>query len=131
MPGLRIAGIRFSAHTLIVATLFMLCGYQSVIFAIAVKTYAITQGLVPEDERLDRLFRHATLERVAGVGAAMILAGAVLLVIALNHWRLAHFGDLDYERSMRWVIPGSALVALGVQTIFAGFFVGILNFFRR
>lgn len=131
LPGLRIAGIHFSSHTLLVATLFMLCGYQSVIFAIAVKTYAITQNLVPEDERLDRLFRHATLERVISFGALMILAGGVLLAIALNHWRLAHFGDLDYEHSMRWVIPGTALVALGVQTIFAGFFVGILNFFRR
>ena len=31
---------------------------------------------------------------------------------------------------MRWVVPGMALVALGVQTMFAGFFIGILNFFR-
>ena len=131
LPGLRIGGVHFSAHTLLVATMFMLCGYQSVVFAIALKTYAISQGLVPEDDRLDRIFRHATLERVAGVGMLMVVGGAVLLGVALNHWRLTHFGDLDYERTMRWVVPGMALVALGVQTVFAGFFVGILNFFRR
>ena len=131
LPGLRIAGVHFSAHTLLVATLFLLCGYQSIIFAIAVKTYAIRQRLVPEDDRLDRVFRVAKLERVVLAGVVMVLAGAVLLGIAVNHWRLAHFGDLDYERTMRWVVPGMALVALGVQTIFAGFFVGILNFFRK
>ena len=131
LPGLRIAGVHFSAHTLLVATLFLLCGYQSIIFAIAVKTYAISQRLVPADDRLDRVFRFAQLERVVLAGIVMILAGAVLLGIAVNHWRLTHFGDLDYERTMRWVVPGMTLVALGVQTVFAGFFVGILNFFRK
>jgi hypothetical protein len=131
LPGLRIGGVHFSAHTLLVATLFILCGYQSVVFAIGVKTYAISQGLVPEDDRLDRIFRHATLERVAGFGVLMVIGGVVLLGVALNQWRLTHFGDLDYEQTMRWVVPGMALVAIGVQTVFAGFFVGILNFFRR
>lgn len=131
LPGLRIHGIHFSSHTLIVSTLLMLCGYQSVIFAIATKTFTISQGLVPEDDRLDRIFRHAVLERVVGIGIVMILGGAALLGIAINSWRLQHFGDLDYERTMRWVIPGTALIALGVQTFFAGFFIGILNFFRR
>jgi glycosyltransferase involved in cell wall biosynthesis len=131
LPGLRVHGIHFSAHTLIVSTLLMLCGYQSVIFAIATKTFAISQGLVPEDDRLDRVFHHAVLERVVGIGIVMILGGAALLGIAINAWRLQHFGDLNYEHTMRWVIPGSALIALGVQTFFAGFFIGILNFFRR
>jgi glycosyltransferase involved in cell wall biosynthesis len=131
LPGLRIAGVHFSAHTLLVATLFLLCGYQSIIFAIAVKTYAISQRLVPADDRLDRVFRFAQLERVAIAGVIMIFAGVLLLGVAVNYWRLTHFGDLDYERTMRWVVPGMALVALGVQTVFAGFFIGILNFFRR
>ena len=69
--------------------------------------------------------------RVVGIGIVMALGGATLLGIAINSWRLHHFGDLDYEQTMRWVIPGTALIALGVQTFFAGFFLGILNFFRR
>lgn len=32
---------------------------------------------------------------------------------------------------MRWVVPGCALMALGFETILAGFFLGILSFFRR
>ena len=130
LPGLRIAGVHFSAHTLLVSTLFLLCGYQSIIFAIAVKTYAISQRLVPADDRLDKVFRVATLERVVIAGVVMVAAGATLLMMAVNYWRMAHFGDLNYEQTMRWVVPGMALVALGVQTMFAGFFIGILNFFR-
>ena len=73
LPGLHIAGVHFSAHTLLVATLFLLCGYQSIIFAIAVKTYAISQRLVPADDRLDKVFRVATLERVVITGVVMVV----------------------------------------------------------
>jgi hypothetical protein len=32
---------------------------------------------------------------------------------------------------MRWVIPGCGLIALGFETILAGFLFGILDFFRK
>ena len=40
--------------------------------------------------------------------------GLVLLLWAINIWRLADFGRLDYAQTMRWVIPGATLVALGL-----------------
>jgi Zn-dependent protease len=40
------------------------------------------------------------------------------------------FGPLDYGRTMRWVIPGATLTALGSQTILASFFVSILGMKR-
>ena len=55
----------------------------------------------------------------------------MLIALAFNQWRLAGFGDLDYEYTMRWVVPGCALVSLGFETILAGFFLGILHFFRK
>ena len=39
----------FDAHTLLFASLAILCGYQSVLFAIFTKTFAIGEGLMPED----------------------------------------------------------------------------------
>ena len=131
LPGLRIGGVHFSSHTLVIATLMLLLGLQSILFAVGVKTYAISQGLLPPDRRIDRLFRRVTLERCVIVGAGMLLIGAALLAVAIRKWWIADFGDLDYERTMRWVVPGAALVALGFQTILAGFWLGILSFFRR
>src|SRR5687768_11137549 len=45
LPGLRIGGVHFSSHTLVIATLMLLLGFQSILFAVGVKTYAISQGL--------------------------------------------------------------------------------------
>jgi hypothetical protein len=35
----------------------------------------------------------------------------------------AGFGPLDYADTMRWVIPGASLTALGFQTILGSFFI--------
>ena len=130
LPGVRIGGVHFSAHTMVVSTLLLLCGYHAVLFAIAVKVYAISQKIVPRDERIDALLRRVTTERASIVGGIILMGGVVLLGFAINRWRVAKFGDLDYERTMRLVVPGCALIAFGFETILAGFFLGILNFFR-
>src|SRR5262249_51039095 len=43
MPGLTFQGVTFDAHTLLFASLAILCGYQSVIFAVLTKTFAIRE----------------------------------------------------------------------------------------
>ena len=131
MPSLRLHRIRFDVHTLLFSSLAIICGYQSILFAFLTKAFAINEGLLPEDERIARLFRVVDLERGLAAGALATLAGVLLLGWALNDWRLAHFGDLDYSHTMRWVIPGVTLTTLGFQTILSSFFLSILGMRRR
>ncbi len=131
MPGLTIRGVEFDVHTLLVSSLAMICGYQSILFAVLTKIFAITEGLLPEDARMARLFELVNLEKGLIAGAAAMLAGLALLVVAVNQWRVRQFGPLDYERTMRWVIPGVTLTALGFQTILSSFFFSVLGLRRR
>ena len=61
----------------------------------------------------------------------VLLVGVMLLLVAVNQWRLADFGRLDYAHTMRYVIPGFTLTAVGFQTILSGFFVSILGMRRK
>jgi hypothetical protein len=131
LPGLRIGGVHFDAHTLLFASLFLLCGYQAILFAIFAKTFAITEGLLPPDPRLDRFFERVNLERGILASGAALVVGAGLLLAAINEWRLADFGDLDYARTMRLVIPGATLFALAFQTLLSSFFVSMLGMRRK
>lgn len=131
LPGMKFGGVTFDAHTLLFASLAILCGYQGILFAIFTKTFAISEGLMPEDRRMTRFFQLVNLERGLLIGVGSLLIGLVLLLLAINQWRLSHFGPLNYAYTMRWVIPGATLTALGVQTIFSGFFVSILGMRRR
>ena len=131
LPSLTLFGLNFDAHTLLFASLFIFVGFQAVLFAILVKTFAIGERLLPEDPRLMRFYRLVPLERGLMIGAAFLLAGGALLVESLNLWRATGFGPLDYARTMRWVIPGMTLFNLGFQTIMSSFFASILGMRRR
>jgi hypothetical protein len=131
MPGLRVGHATFDAHTLLVSSLAILCGYQWILFAIFAKTFAVTEGFLPPDRRLERFFELVNLERGLVVAALAILAGGALLLIAVGQWWLIGFGNLDYARTMRLVVPGATLVALGFQTVFSSFFVSILGMRRK
>jgi glycosyltransferase involved in cell wall biosynthesis len=131
MPGLRFGGVAFDAHTLLFASLVILCGYQSILFAIFTKTFAVSEGLMPEDPQMARFFKLINLERGLILSVATILVGIILLAAAINQWRLASFGTLDYGQTMRLVVPGVTLTALGFQTMLSSFFVSILGMRRR
>jgi hypothetical protein len=47
LPGVRVGTIIFDAHTLLFSSLAILCGYQSLLFALFTKTFAISEGLMP------------------------------------------------------------------------------------
>jgi glycosyltransferase involved in cell wall biosynthesis len=131
LPGLKIGGVTFDAHTLLFSSLAILMGYQSVLFAICAKTFAINEGLLPKDPRVERFSQVIYLERGLAIGALAFLAGVILLAAAVLQWKSAHFGRLDYAVTMRWVIPGATLTALGFQTILSSFFVSILGMKHR
>jgi len=131
MPGLRICGISFDAHTLLFSSLAIMLGYQAMLFALLAQTFAVNEKLLPETPGYRKFFEIFSLERGLLLGASSLLLGLVLLADAVLRWWRTGFGTLDYASTMRWVIPGSTLAALGFQTILSGFFVSILGLKRR
>jgi glycosyltransferase involved in cell wall biosynthesis len=131
LPGSEISGITFGAHTLLLASLFLMLGYQSVQLSIFAKMFAITEGLMPSHDRFDRFTNALTPEWSILIGSILAVLGCILIGNAALEWRATGFGDLDYSHTMRIVIPGVTLCALGMQTIFAGFFVSVLGMSRR
>jgi glycosyltransferase involved in cell wall biosynthesis len=131
LPNAAIAGVTFDAHTLLFGSLAIICGYQSILFALFTKVFAVAEGLMPSDRRVERFDRTVTLE--AGlIGAfACMLAGVLLLALAVNKWRVRDFGTLDYSSTMRLVVPGVTLTAVGFQTMLSSFFVSVLAMRRR
>lgn len=126
-----IEGISFDVHTLVYSALAIVLGYQSIIFAFFTKLFAITEGLLPEDPRLTKLFKYVTLESGLLVGSAMIAAGIAASIYAVAIWKAHSFGALDPFHTLRIVIPGSTLIALGSQTILSSFFLSVLGLRRR
>ena len=126
-----IEGISFDVHTLVYSALAIMLGYQSVIFAYFTKLFAITEGLLPEDPRLTRLFKYVSLESGLIAGAAMVIGGVSASVYAVSVWKAHSFGALDPFHTLRIVIPAATLIAIGSQTILSSFFLSVLGLRRR
>jgi glycosyltransferase involved in cell wall biosynthesis len=132
LPSPRVIGtVIFDVHTMLYAAAFVLLGFQSIAFAVFTKFFAISEGLLPPDPTLDRLFRYITLEVGLAVGTLLTIAGLATSLYAVGAWGSKHFGALDYSHTMRLVIPATLLLTLGVQTIFASFFMSVLGLRRR
>jgi glycosyltransferase involved in cell wall biosynthesis len=131
MPATRIRGAELDVNALLFSSLFIILGYQSILFAIHTKTFAVSQGLLPMTPRVERFFQVFNLERGLLIGAAVTLLGLGLLVAVLYRWWAADFGPLDYPSTLRLSIPGVMLTSLGVQTILSSFFASILGLHRR
>jgi glycosyltransferase involved in cell wall biosynthesis len=132
LPGQRsIGGVTFDISTLLYAALAVVLGLQAIYFFLTARWFGMTQGLLPEDPRLQRLARAARLEVGLVVGLLLVAAGLGLSVYALDRWNDVGFGRLRYPTILRLVIPGSTLIVCGVQTVLASLFVSMLRLARR
>jgi hypothetical protein len=132
LPGPQTIGsVTFDYNTLLFGAMAILVGFQSVNFAAFSKLFAISERLLPEDPRLNRLFRYITLEVGLVFGALLILAGSGMWLFGLNYWKSHSFGPLDPGKTLRIVIPGLVSFTLGIQIVLSSFFLSVLGMRRR
>ena len=132
LPGaVRIGRFAFDVNTMLYAGASVFLGYQSVIFAVFTKIYGVSEGLLPEDERLNRLFRTIRLETGLLAGLALVAFGLGASIWAVADWGAASFGELDPQQTLRLLIPAVLSLTLGFQTILSSFFLSVLGLGRR
>lgn len=117
-------------HSLLYSSTAMTIGFQIVIFALFTKVFGISEGLLPEDRRLNRLFEYLNLETGLIAGVTLLGLGLAASVYAFGIWGQHDFGSLNPTETMPIVIPGVTCLALGIQTIFSSFFLSILGLKR-
>ncbi len=133
LPGPRTLGAAtLDVHTMLAGAAMILVGAAAIFSGVCAKIFGITEGLLPRDPLLDRLFdRWVTLETGLAFGTACLLGGVVLVGRVVRHWAGAGFHDLPYTQTMRWMIPGILLLVLGAQALFGSFLLSLLGVRRR
>ena len=97
----------------------------AIVLAVTTKSFAMSEKFVSKDPKFVRWFEFATLERGLLLGAAAFLADAAF------SWEQAGFGPLNYSRTIKWVIPGATLTAIGVQVVLFSFLISMVGIRRR
>jgi glycosyltransferase involved in cell wall biosynthesis len=123
----KIGPFGFDISTLLLAGFSCLIGYQLVVFAVFTKVFAMREGFHPPNASYAAMFRYVRLETGLVLGLLMVVLGIGGLILAVLSWQVMGFGVLDPRTTMREVIPAAVLLTLGVQTVFASFFLSILG----
>jgi glycosyltransferase involved in cell wall biosynthesis len=132
LPGTqKIGTISFDVHTLLYGAIAIIIGFQAVTFAFFTKLFAISEKLLPEDPKLNKIFRHITLETGLMVGVTLILIGIVGSLLSLTIWSETAFGTLDPFKTLRLVIPSLTCLTVGLQMVLSSFFLSVLGLKRR
>jgi hypothetical protein len=133
LPGPRALGpATLDVHTMLAGAAMVLVGAGAIFAGLCAKVFGVTEGLLPRDPLLERLFdRWITLETGLAAGTASLLAGGALVGRVVCLWAGAGFHDLSYTLTMRWMIPGVLLLVLGTQALFGSFLLSLLGVRRR
>jgi len=128
LPGpLKVGGVTLDVNTLVIACATTVVGFQSVLCALLAQVHGVAEGFLPEDPRLKKALEAWTLERGLRLGALVACAGFAGLVTSLARWHAARFGGIDYETSLRLVVPASTALIASWQIVLGSFVLHILR----
>ena len=118
----EIFGRVWQVHAMIVASAATIVGAQVIQIGIFARSYAFLYA-GERDPLLARFSRRLRLEHGLLLGAVLFLAGGGLLLAITVEWARGDFGTLEREHP---ALLGLTLVGLGIQVIFASFFLSVL-----
>lgn len=123
---LQVGNVSIGIHTLLLSGAAILSGTQSVSFAFLAKQFAVNAGLLPEDNKIERLQNTISLEILLVLGIVIIFAGTGCILYSVFLWSQVQFGDLVPEKMMRILVPAVTMTTVGIQIVITAFFKSVL-----
>jgi glycosyltransferase involved in cell wall biosynthesis len=122
-----IGSVKFDVDTLVAASAMVVIGFQAILFWLFTQVYAGAEGFLPEEPKVQQILGKLSLERGLIAGALIGLAGLAGLIFSFLYWRGQGYHGLNYEHSLRLMIPSVTALIVSGQVIFGTFFLSILG----
>jgi glycosyltransferase involved in cell wall biosynthesis len=129
LPGPRQISPRVTldVHTMIFGVIFTLIGVQTLSIGAFAKLFSYAERFDRGSVSLKRLLKRITLESGLFLGGALFLTGFAGCAWITWHWAASGFGPLH---EVRQVLFWSMWLFLGIQVVFASFFLSMLGISR-
>jgi glycosyltransferase involved in cell wall biosynthesis len=123
---IKIGSARLDVQTMIVLSFLLVTGVQMLFTGFMADIYSHTSGVFPHTEKYLQSIRGFTLEKLLLLAILVGGIGGVGFSGVLWGWYKTGFGALDFERTMRQLIPSVGLMTISAQCIFNGFMLSVL-----
>jgi glycosyltransferase involved in cell wall biosynthesis len=128
LPGAqKIGSVELGVHTMLFAAGAVLVGLQLVSFAIVARVFGIRENYWPSGPSIERAQRWLTVDRGCIVGGVSFVASISMAVAAVMSWAGNNYGAMNPSELMRLAIPAVLLGCGGLQVMFTGFLLGLMQ----
>jgi len=127
-PGSQpLGGVVFDCHTMLLGSMCVVLGYQLLWQGVCASAFGRNSGLLSRDAGPPRGVDHPQLDRCLLGGLMLILGGLAIHLWLVVQWWQVGWGPLDLPFTLRYALWGFTCMVLGAQTIYSGFFIGLLS----
>lgn len=110
-------------HSLILGSILVIIGFQTIAMGIFMKAYAVVHGLSEKEGLIKKLLDYHSLELELILGAVLLLSGLVIGLKVLYTWVSVGFGSLS---EIEYAVVAMLFAAIGIQVIFTAIFLSVM-----
>lgn len=122
-----VGGVELGVTTELFSAMAVLLGAQLIGFGILARLHGVANRLWPASRTVERFHRLFSVERACIGGGLLALIGMAGIVVLFAGWTRAGFGPMDTANQIRLAVPAMLATVLGLQTIFTGFLIGLID----
>jgi glycosyltransferase involved in cell wall biosynthesis len=123
---IQIGNAKLDVQSMIVLSFMLITGVQMLFTGFMANIYSHTSGIYPYTEKYLKSINGFTLEKLLLMAILVGGVGGLGFSGVMWEWYKTGFGVLDFERTMRQLIPSIALITISAQCIFNGFMLSVL-----
>lgn len=121
-----VGGVTLDVHSLLVMAFVLILGIQVLFTGVFATIYSHIVGILPFDERFHRRAGYFTFKKLLVGSSVLGLCGLYGFLYTFFTWYRVDFAALNYEETMRFLIPSLTLMTIAVQGVFNGFMMSLL-----
>lgn len=122
----KLGAVTLDVHTLFYAQTGIICGLLAAVLGVMVQMFGVREGLLQDNEILERLRNAPTLEVGGLISLGAIALGIYFGVRLVMQWGAAGFGPLEYGGFLRAVSLSTLFITIGGIGLITSLIMGFL-----
>jgi hypothetical protein len=123
---LPVNGVTLDVHSMLVMAFVLILGVQVLFTGVFATMFSHIVGILPYNERFHRRVSFFTFKKLLVASSILGFFGLYGFLYTFFKWYQVDFAALNYQETLRYLIPSLTLISVAIQGVFNGFMLSLL-----